>query len=77
MREWRVAGAQNAVGAQFDAKFGLQSGLDVDLGEEADGRINVSFLDPGVMVKLENNPEVQAVAADARARLLRVRDAIG
>ena len=44
--------------------------------EEADGKVTVSFLDPGIMQKLENNPAVHEVATEARARLMRVKDSL-
>ncbi len=66
--------ASQAIAAEPD--IGLLLPCNVVVREVADGRVVVAFMDPEAVLGLVERPEVKALGAEVKARLLRVRDAL-
>lgn len=77
---YRILGACNPVLANqaIDAEpeIGLLLPCNVLVREDENGKVIVSFMDPEAVLQLVNKPGIAKLAAEVKARLERVRDAL-
>jgi uncharacterized protein (DUF302 family) len=77
---YRILGACNPPFANqaimAEPSIGLLMPCNVVVRQDATGGVHVEFMDPQPMFALVGNPEVEPLAAEVRARLVRVMDAL-
>jgi len=80
MRPYKILGACNpplahqAVSAV--PEIGLLLPCNVLVRENEEGKVRVSFMDPGAVLGLVDNPDVEPLAVEVKTRLERVLDAL-
>jgi uncharacterized protein (DUF302 family) len=77
---YRILGACNPQYAHqalsAEPEIGVLLPCNVVVRQDADGDIEVMFMDPMTVLSLVDNPKVPALATDVRARLDRVLEAV-
>jgi len=80
MPAYRILGACNPPFAHqaiaAEASIGLLMPCNVVVRQDNAGGVNVEFMDPKPMFNLVGRPEVEPLANEVRARLVRVMDAL-
>jgi len=77
---YKILGACNpqfaARALEFEPQIGALLPCNVVVRVDAAGKTVVEFMDPNAVLKMVDRPEVNEIAAEVRARLVRVMDAI-